>query len=442
MLFSELGLDTRIVNVLNDKYFTDTTPIQRQAIPYAVHGRDILGCAKTGSGKTLAFVVPIIARLLSQKPLTKRDPRALILAPTRELAKQVFTVTRDLARALNLKTALIIGGDNYNDQAKALRKDPHILVGTPGRIADHLSDRSFFLNGLEILVYDEADRMLDLGFAEQLLAIHRQADHRKRQTLLFSATLDDPKLRHLLDDLLQQPVEIMLDASYALHSDISQQLFFVDHIEHKEQILVHELKHQQFNQALVFVATKADSERLCELLKAQQLDAVALHGDLLQNQRANTINAFSNGQHDIMVCTDIASRGLDLRKVNLVVNVDLPRQAEEFVHRVGRTGRAGDQGHAISLVGPRDWQTFTFLQKHITAELVPENHPQYPASFTGKRPQKNLSTKKKGKPQQKRTTKSEKTYTARVKTTQGKDVGMAPIPKKRRRSVQSDDGED
>ena len=185
MLFSELGLDNRIVQALENQKLTETTPIQRQAIPYAAHGRDILGCAKTGSGKTLAFVIPIIARLISQKAMTKRDPRAMILAPTRELAKQVFQVTRDMARALNLKTALIVGGDNYNDQAKVLRKDPHILVGTPGRVADHLSDRSFFLNGLEILVYDEADRMLDLGFSEQLLAIHRQADHRKRQTLLF-----------------------------------------------------------------------------------------------------------------------------------------------------------------------------------------------------------------------------------------------------------------
>lgn len=432
MLFSELGLDNRIVQALENQKFTETTPIQRQAIPYAAHGRDILGCAKTGSGKTLAFVIPIIARLISQKAMTKRDPRAMILAPTRELAKQVFQVTRDMARALNLKTALIVGGDNYNDQAKVLRKDPHILVGTPGRIADHLSDRSFFLNGLEILVYDEADRMLDLGFNEQLLAIHRQADHRKRQTLLFSATLDDPKLRHLLDSLLNNPQEIMLDASYELHADITQTLFFADHVEHKQDLLKHELETRQYNQAIVFVATKADADRLSSWLQQTKMNCVALHGDLLQNQRANVINAFGNGQHDILVCTDLGARGLDLRKVNLVINFDLPKHVEEFVHRVGRTGRAGEKGTAISFVGPRDWQSYRALSKHITQELPVHAHPALPGEFKGKDIKKKLSTEQTKTFKKKPTSKAPKTHTKRVDNTSGTDIGHVPIKRKPR----------
>ena len=439
MLFSEIGLDNRIVQALENQKFTETTPIQRQAIPYAAHGRDILGCAKTGSGKTLAFVIPIIARLISQKAMTKRDPRAMILAPTRELAKQVFQITRDMARALNLKTALIVGGDNYNDQAKVLRKDPHILVGTPGRVADHLSDRSFFLNGLEILVYDEADRMLDLGFSEQLLAIHRQADHRKRQTLLFSATLDDPKLRHLLDSLLSNPQEIMLDASYELHTDISQYLFYSDHVEHKQALLKHELETQQYNQAIVFVATKADADRLSSWLQQAKMNCVALHGDLLQNQRANVINAFGNGQHDIMVCTDLGARGLDLRKVNLVINFDLPKHVEEFVHRVGRTGRAGEKGSAISFVGPRDWQSYLALKKHITQELPVAVHPTLPGEFTGKTVTKNTSRSSAKKVKNKKRENTPKAYKKRIDNTSGTEIGHVPIKRKPRQKGEDND---
>lgn len=200
MSFSDLNLDHRLVKSLHNLSFITPTAIQQRTIPYALLGRDILACSKTGSGKTFAFVLPVLHRLLKTKALSRKDPRALILAPTRELAKQVFIETKRLTQGLPIQTQLIVGGENYNDQVKALRRNPQIIIGTAGRIADHLSDRSLFLNGLEIMVYDEADRMLDLGFAQELLAINRQADHRKRQTMLFSATLDSPGVNEYHDE--------------------------------------------------------------------------------------------------------------------------------------------------------------------------------------------------------------------------------------------------
>lgn len=430
MSFTDLELDHRIVKTLDAQSFTEPTLIQQRTIPYALLGRDVLACSRTGSGKTFAFVLPILHRLLKTKALSRKDPRALILAPTRELAKQVFIEIKKLCTNLSIQPQLIVGGENYNDQVKALRRNPHIIVGTAGRVADHLSDRSLFLNGLEVLVYDEADRMLDLGFAEELLAINRQADHRKRQTMLFSATLDSPALTAVTDSLLKTPERIILDNSFSIHADIAQRWYFTDHIEHKQTLLAHLLTSEKYNQAIVFCATREDTETLKAILAKHDVNAVALRGDLLQSQRANIMSAFSAGQHDVLVTTDVASRGLDLKKVSLVINFDLPKQAEEYVHRIGRTGRAGSKGNAIALVGPRDWQSFIHIQQNLGQTIEITVHPDYPAKFKG--------IDKKGKihkaNQQK--TNSPKNHlvqgqTKRVDTISGVDVGHMPIIKKK-----------
>ncbi|TPV61118.1 DEAD/DEAH box helicase [Aestuariibacter sp. GS-14] len=434
MLITDLPVHHTIVSRLQDKQFTELTDVQEQTILPALLGKDIMASSKTGSGKTLAFLVPIVHRLLTQKALSKKDPRVLILAPTRELAKQVFSEVKWLCQKKNITTTLIVGGDNFNDQTKALRRNPHIIVGTPGRIADHLEDKSFFIQGLEMLVFDEADRMLDLGFAKALTLINQQADHRKRQTMLFSATLDHIELNHLLDKLLKAPVRVAIGTANAQHTDISQSLYFADGPDHKDAMLAHQLQQLSYNQAIVFTATRDDAERLATAMTTQVPNRSfrALRGDYAQSKRSITMNDFSRGQFDVLVTTDVASRGLDLSKVGLVINYDLPKQPEEYIHRIGRTGRAGNQGVAISFVGKRDWQTYTLLTEQLSYDIAPQPHPELPAKFSGKKPKvakpqnSDHAGKAKGGDAKAKANKPAK----RVRTMAGEDVGDMPMRRK------------
>lgn len=438
MLVTDLPVHHKIITKLENKNIVELTEIQERTILPALQGKDIIASSKTGSGKTFAFLVPAINRLMSQKALSRQDPRALILAPTRELAKQVFLETKSMCTGLNLSCTLVVGGENYNDQVKALRRRPHIIVGTAGRIADHLKDKSMFLNGLELLVFDEADRMLDLGFSEQLNLINDFADHRKRQTMLFSATLDSIELNHMTAKLTKAAVRVTVGDATAEHGDIQQQCFFADNVEHKDTLLQYEVTHRKYNQAIVFTATREDTDRLTALLKEDNLQAIALRGDLPQNQRASIMSEFSRGQHSILVTTDVASRGLDLSKVGLVINFDLPKNADEYIHRIGRTGRAGQKGEAVSFIGPRDWKSFTELKMHLQYALMCESHSEYPATFEGYKPIKakhnKLSANKKST---KQTDKPVVKKVKRIKTMVGKDIGMAPI-KRKPRTVESE----
>ncbi len=444
MQISDLPVHHKIISRLQDKSFDTLTEIQEKTILPAMSGKDIIASSQTGSGKTLAFLIPLVNRLLSQKALSKKDPRAMILAPTRELAKQVFTEAKSLTSQLNLPCALIVGGENYNTQTKVLRKSPAIVVGTAGRIADHLEDKTFFLNGLEMLIFDEADRMLDLGFAPQLNLINQYADHRKRQTMLFSATLDNLALQHISKALLKAPVRINVGLATAIHQDISQHMYFADNVEHKNTLLTQCLGDTDYNQAIVFTATREDTNRICDMLNEDNLHAVALRGDLPQNQRAQIMSEFSRGQHSILVTTDVASRGLDLLKVGLVINFDLPKQSDEYIHRIGRTGRAGQKGTAISFVGPRDWQSFESIKAHVDYPVACEAHPESPAEFSGKKPKKPVKKKTQDK-QSEKTAESKKpapTATKRVNTTAGKDVGDMPIVRKKRQADPEADFDD
>ncbi|WP_100641569.1 DEAD/DEAH box helicase [Alteromonas facilis] len=432
MLFSELPLDHRILKALDGKKLTDLTEIQAKVIAPALKGNDIVASSKTGSGKTLAFLIPTVQRLLRNKALSRKDPRVLILAPTRELAKQVFSEAKWLTAGMPVNCQLIVGGENYNDQIKALRKCPHIIVGTAGRIADHLDSRSFFINGLELLIFDEADRMLDLGFKEQLEMINRFADHRKRQTMMFSATIGKISIDTLAEKLLKTPTKIVVGSDTEQHADISQHYVFADSVEHKDQLLAQILKQTPHGQAITFVATREDTERLAQVLNEQGFDAVALHAELAQNQRANIMNAFSRGQHTLLICTDVASRGLDLPRVELVVNFDLPKHPEEYIHRIGRTGRAGRAGQSLSLVGPRDWRSFTLIRALLDYELPQKIIEGFAAAFKGfdiKAPSKPKGAPKK-KTARKTTNSESKTSNKRVKSMLGTEVGDAPLRRK------------
>jgi len=372
--FKDLGLDNRLLKNLNHFAFKQATDIQQQAIPVAIAGKDLMASSKTGSGKTLAFVLPMLHKSLKTKSFSARDPRAVILAPTRELAKQVYGELRGMLGGLSYTATLIVGGENFNDQVKALRKHPKFIVATPGRLADHIEHRSLFIDTLDTLILDEADRMLDLGFAPELLKINKLAKHRRRQTLMFSATMDHAEVNEIASEMLNDPKRISIGLSNEEHKDITQSFYLCDHLDHKEAILDRVISEAEYRQVIVFTATRADTERLTEKLNEKKLKAVALSGNLNQTQRNSIMSQFERAVHKILVTTDIASRGLDIANVTHVVNFDMPKHMEEYVHRVGRTGRAGNKGNAISLVGPKDWDSFkrveSFLQQDIEfAEL-------------------------------------------------------------------------
>ncbi|MFA0085327.1 DEAD/DEAH box helicase [Vibrio sp. 10N.261.51.F12] len=370
MQFKDLGLDNRLLKSLKHYDFKKATDIQKQAIPVAIAGKDLIASSKTGSGKTLAFVLPMLHKSLKSKSFSAKDPRAVILAPTRELAKQVYSELRAMLGGLTYDATLILGGENFNDQVKALSRYPKFIVATPGRLADHLEHRSLFLDGLETLILDEADRMLDLGFAPELMRIHRAAKHRRRQTLMFSATLDHTEMNDVANELLNEPKRISVGVSNEEHKDITQKFYLCDHLDHKEAILERVLQEADYTQVMIFTATRADTERLAAWLNEKKLKVVALSGSLNQTQRNNIMSQFERHVFKILVTTDVASRGIDINTVTHVINFDMPKHTEEYVHRVGRTGRAGNKGDAISLVGPKDWDSLkrveSFLQQDIT----------------------------------------------------------------------------
>ncbi|WP_158769397.1 DEAD/DEAH box helicase [Paraglaciecola sp. L1A13] len=445
MQFSDLPLDHRLGKALEIKGFAQATEIQAQAIPYALMGKDLIASSKTGSGKTLAFLLPAVQRVLTKQPLSRKDPRVLILAPTRELAKQVFLQLKWLISKHQLKAALILGGENFNDQVKALRHHPQFVVGTAGRIADHLTGKSLYLNGLEMLILDEADRMLDLGFSAQLKQINAAADHRKRQSMMFSATLDNAALHYLTQSMLKAPHRISIGVSGAEHKDIQQRFLLADNVTHKERLLAHMINEKDHRQVIVFTATRADTERLSNLLKEQGLYSIALSGNLTQGQRNNIMSEFGRGQQHILVTTDIASRGLDLLNVSLVVNFDLPKLADEYVHRVGRTGRAGNKGEAVSFVGPKDWASYLSIKDFLQQEVSFSEVEGLTAKFKGLRPPKKAKSAVKKSANEDANARTKSSGGAnnqgpeRVKPMQGTEVGDRPMKRKPRQVIEDND---
>lgn len=434
MHFKDFGLDKRLLTCIEHLGFTEPTEIQQQAIPAAMTGQDLIASSKTGSGKTLAFLLPAMQRIIKNRALSKRDPRVLILMPTRELAKQVFSQLRLLTAGSQFKAVLVLGGENFNDQVKTLEKDPQFIVATPGRLADHLSQGHFYLKGLELLILDEADRMLDLGFAKQLAQINQAADHRKRQTLMFSATLDHAQVNEFALTLLKKPKRIAIGSAHTEHKDIKKRFYFCDNLGHKQQLLDHMLKNEVYQQMIIFTATRADTERLSTELSAQGLSTVALSGDLNQSQRNQIMDGFSKGQQKILITTDLASRGLDLTNVSHVINFDLPKHCEEYVHRIGRTGRAGSKGDAISFVGPKDWTSFknieTFLQQSMNFDRV----DGLEAKFNGVKAKKATKTSSDAKSANKKATKTSKSLPRKTSNNTfhvAKDVGDLPVLRKK-----------
>lgn len=436
MQFSDFGLDRPLMSTVEHLGFTAPTEIQQQAIPAAMAGHDLIASSKTGSGKTLAFIIPALQRLSKNRALSKRDPRVVILTPTRELAKQVFSQLRLFTSNTQFKAVLILGGENFNDQVKVLEKDPHFIVATPGRLADHLSQGHFYLNGLELLILDEADRMLDLGFAKQLTQINNAADHRKRQTLLFSATLDHAQVNEFAQELLKKPKRIAIGSAFTEHKDINKRFYLADNLDHKEALLAHFLANEQYQQVIIFTATRGDTDRLATLINeklSESSKAVALSGELNQSQRNQIMDGFSKGQQKILVTTDLASRGLDLVNVSMVINFDMPKHTEEFIHRIGRTGRAGSKGDAIALVGPKDWLSFKNVEGLLEQTINFEQVAGLKAKFKGLKPKKAKIKVSKEKENKALKSKAPKVKKAPKKIFHAaQDVGDMPIIKRKK----------
>lgn len=363
-LFSDFNLPETLQAGLDRVGFTIPTPIQKEAIPPALAGRDVIGSAQTGSGKTAAFVIPILAKLAKDG-----YGNALILTPTRELATQVFDViTKILPKKTPVKTALLIGGEPIPKQLKQLRLEPRIIVGTPGRVNDHIKREKLRIREVDFLVLDEIDRMLDMGFGIQIDEIVRYVPA-ERQTLMFSATLP-AKIEKLAKQYLREPIRIIVGENNQPAAKIRQEIFYTKHAD-KYHTLLAELNERQ-GSVVVFVKTKRSADELARQLQESEHRADAIHGDLRQRERDRVIQKFRDKAYRIMVATDVAARGLDVPHIEHVINFDLPQCPEDYIHRIGRTGRAGAEGSALSFVSPSErglWQDIArLLNEEVTAK--------------------------------------------------------------------------
>ena len=380
--FADLGLIPALMKAIEGCGYQNPTPVQTRAIPPALDGHDLIASANTGTGKTAAFVLPALQRLsLVQRTPGRFGPRVLILSPTRELAAQSLEAVRRYSKFCRVNTGVIVGGMPYREQRRLLERRADIIVATPGRLIDHLDRAWLDLSGVELLVLDEADRMLDMGFLEPVEKI-AAACPAERQTLLFTATVDARMLK-LSDRLLRQPVRVDIAGKEVSHSDIEQRLLRVDDLAHKQRLLSHFAGSAEVSKAIVFAATKRDADQLAESLGQDGHSAAALHGDMSQPQRNRTLDALRRGHIRLLVATDVAARGLDVADVSHVINFDLPRVAEDYVHRIGRTGRAGASGIAYSFYTHKDLTLVRAIEKYLgkplAAHTIPGLEPRPPA---------------------------------------------------------------
>ncbi|MDH3511449.1 MAG: DEAD/DEAH box helicase [Gammaproteobacteria bacterium] len=375
MLFEKLGLSAELLRAIDEQGYREATPIQQQAIPLILENRDVLAGAQTGTGKTAGFTLPMLQHLQTgTSGAGRRRVRVLILTPTRELAAQVNQSVRDYGRHLPFKSMEIFGGVSINPQISKLRKGLDIVVATPGRLLDHVQRKTIDLSGIEILVLDEADRMLDMGFIRDMRKIFAVLPKR-RQTLMFSATFSK-EIRRLAGDLLNAPVEIQATPQNTTVEQVRQIVYPVDR-QRKRELLSHRIGVGNWRQVLVFTRTKHGANRLAEQLNRDGLKTVAIHGNKSQGARTKALADFKAGAVRVLVATDIAARGLDIDRLPHVVNYELPNVPEDYIHRIGRTARAGQEGHAISLVCVDEQKLLRDIERLLKCEIEKEIIPGY-----------------------------------------------------------------
>jgi len=415
MTFEAIGLHPSILKALTESGYDKPTPVQEQAVPAAIAGRDLMVSSQTGSGKTAAFMLPSLHKFATseQSPLDRvagktpnqerqsarsrgerprfapARPKMLVLTPTRELALQVTSATEKYGSFMRrIRTVSILGGMPYPKQLQLLSRNPEILVATPGRLIDHMESGKIDFSGLEILVLDEADRMLDMGFIEDIEKIVA-ATPETRQTMLFSATLDGV-VGSMAKRITKDPLVIQIASAATKHENIQQRVHFVDDLSHKNKMLDHLLRDSSIDQAVVFTATKRDADTIADRLNIAGFAAAALHGDMHQGARNRTLSALRDGRVRVLVATDVAARGIDVKGITHVVNYDLPKFAEDYVHRIGRTGRAGRNGLAISLVNHAEHGNVKrierFIKQTIPVDVIEGLEPKKTAPARSSKP--------------------------------------------------------
>ena len=369
MSFKKLGLSDELLNAIQAKGYSQTTPVQEKAIPYIMQGLDLLAGAQTGTGKTAAFALPILSRL-QQSESKRRRIRALVLTPTRELACQVGDSFRDYGRNLRFKTAVIYGGVSIKTQKDKLRNGVDIVVATPGRLLDHLNQKTLNLSKIEVFVLDEGDRMLDMGFVVDIKKIIKHLPY-KRQNLLFSATF--PKeIKSLAARLLDSPKQIQMSSQNSTAEKVKQKIYPVDQARKKE-LLIHCIKKEKWFQVLVFIRTKRAADKLTKQLNKQRIKANAIHGNKSQGARTRALKSFKDGEIQVLVATDVAARGIDINLLPFVINYNLPIVPEDYIHRIGRTARAGKEGTAISLVCAEEFNLLSEIERLLKFRIPRED---------------------------------------------------------------------
>lgn len=436
-MFDTFGLDEKLLKALAEAGLDNPTPVQQAVIPAVLAGKDIQASARTGSGKSAAFLLPILQRMLDS-PAPRTATRCLVISPTRELALQIDRHSRDLAKYTPVNSLVVVGGEPLQAQQAKIRKNPEIIIGTPGRLLEHVQKKSLELGDLEFLVLDEVDRILDMGFRDDVLGIIGSC-REGRQTLVLSATLDHRELKTVTAQIQRNPEILMVDAQRTANADITHEAILADDPGHKRQLCNWLLANETFHQALVFTNTREHAEQLATFLIQQGNTTVCLHGEMAPQDRKQVMRRFRDGKYKVMVATDLAARGLDIPAIDLVINFAMARSGDDYVHRTGRTGRAGASGKAISLVAPQEWNQMESVGRYLKLAFIRREVESMPARFTGpakkKKDQKGKSPKKKSGEAQARA-KSKERHRNR------KNVGKRrePARKSDEKAVSHDDG--
>ncbi len=397
--FESLKLTMPILQALKSKGYTNPTPVQEQAIPQILAGRDIFGSARTGTGKTAAFALPLI-QILMNKQRTARHPRALIVAPTRELAQQISDSVRLYGQHTGLQQVVIYGGVSQQGQVASLRKGSDIIIATPGRLLDLINQKYLSLHAIEHLVLDEADRMLDMGFINDIKRICAYLPA-ERQSMLFSATLSS-EIKKLASSLLINPVSIDIEPDRSMDTYTREQVYFIDKAS-KISLLQHLVQEERIERSLVFTRTRRGADRLVKALAKKGIMAQAIHGDKSQSQRLKALNQFKNRKLNMLIATDVASRGIDVQDLSHVINYDIPEQTETYTHRIGRTARAGLDGTAYSFCSPDEKSYLKDIQKYIGKSIPVGEHPYKMLSHPEESPVMATRRRKRSRPERKAT---------------------------------------
>nr|WP_314265652.1 ATP-dependent RNA helicase SrmB [uncultured Moellerella sp.] len=431
--FTELELDESLIDALTSKGYQRPTAIQAVAIPAAMDGRDVLGSAPTGTGKTAAFLLPVIQHLLDFPRKKSGPPRVLIVTPTRELAMQVAEQAREFAANTHLDIATITGGVAYMNHAEVFSENQDIVVATTGRLLQYIKEENFDCRAVEVLILDEADRMLDMGFANDIETIAGETRWRK-QTMLFSATLEGNAVRDFAERILNNPIEIDSDPSRRERKKIQQFYYRADHLEHKAALLCHLLKQEDVTKSIVFVRKRERVREVVQWLRTAGIEPGYLEGEMAQTKRTDAIKRLDSGQVKVLVATDVASRGLDIENISHIFNFDLPYTADVYLHRIGRTARAGRKGIAISLIEAHDQPLFgkitRYIEDSIKVRVVDELRPSTRAPsekmMSKPKPSKKVLEKRK----EKKKLEAEKNKAkVKVRDRVSKNIGKRRVPK-------------